>query len=259
MKKSGFIGTFLLACMACAGAQAQNATPPVNVTLGDITDNRSTGQFFKELKVEFKLSGDAVFDAYGIGAPVFSVAKDDTGRSLLKDDKAESMMWTMQPRQKKSDTETITAELINPARKAAGITLEGMVPVYAPSRDPDAVITLPKITGYFGKPIALKGGGSLTFSNQEQSKGSLFGIGGGTGVQFSVNDPKGQLVRLEFVSGDGKTIEVGGRTKMTMNGSDTYSYSFRQPLAADASLRVYFATPKSMLNVPFKFENMPLP
>jgi hypothetical protein len=263
MKRNGFMGALLLACLACAPALAQTAGTPVNVTLGDITDSRTTGQFFKELKVEFKLGGDAVFDAFSIGTPVFTTAKDDTGRSLLKDDKTESLLWTMQPRQKKADTETATAELVNPARKASTVTLEGTIPVYSPSRDPAAIVTLQKVSAYFGKPIAIKGGGSLTFKGKEKDKnpisGAMFGMGGGNGVEFQLSDPKGQLVRMEFLSADGKVIEIVGRSRFTINGVDSYSYSFKEPLPEDASLKVYFATPKSMLNVPFKFDSVALP
>jgi hypothetical protein len=309
--KKYFIAEFAFACACLAsaaavatGQPAATAAPvPMHVAVGDITDSRSTGQFFKELKVEFKLGGDEVFDAYGIGTPVFSIAQDDTDHSLMKEAKRETMLWTFQPRQKRSESETITATLINPARRANTVTMEGIVPVYIPTRDPGAVVSIANIATLYGKPIEWKDSGiTLTVLNkttadaqekdrfetsqQEKERGianpsgiastalnHMFGSGSlnENSLQFTVNDPQNRMVRLEIVSGD-QIINPTSRMQSTTDKQvvtdkqalitvkeDTYVYSYSQPPPADATLRVYFTSQRSLINVPFKFAKVPLP
>lgn len=287
MKSSAMLAASLM-LLATPAISADAATPSARVTLGDITDTRTTGQFFAGLKVELKLSGDAVFDAYGIGKPVFTIAKDDTGRSLIKEDKRESLLWEMQPRREKSANETVSGELTNPSRKATSISMQGTVPVYAPSLDPASVVNIPDITTAYGKPMTttqpeftltvLDKTSAEAFSKAREDKkkadaaaagnmvnsafGQMFGLGGGmqpNDIQFRVKDPAGFLVRIEVIGADGKPLDTSSRSKFTSDGEDVYTYSFHQPLAKGTGLRLYYGTAKSLQQVPFSIENQPLP
>lgn len=282
----------LLACIMSAvsvNAMAQGATPiassPISIALGDITDNRTNGQFFSGMRVDFKLSGEPVYDAYGIGKPVFSAAMDDTGRSLVKDDKDSTLMWDLKTRQQKSSNETVTADLANPSRKAGTLALKGYVPVYAPALDPSAVVTIADITTLYGKPMASKNpeisitvldkasyeAYSKAKAEEQNAKAAAGGLGAAFGqmfgmgsmqpndLQFRIKDPSKILVRVEVVGPDGQAIDTNGRSKSSSNGEDVYTHSYNQPLPKGTGLKIYYATAKSMVNVPFDFQNVILP
>lgn len=286
--------TLTAALLLAAHTASAAETPPaannagITVMLGDISDNRTTGQFFSGLKVELKISGDKVYDAYGIGKPALSAATDDTGRQLIKENTSDTLIWDMQTRQKKSNSETVTAELNNPSRKASTINLQGTLPVFVPSQDPSSVVTLPDISAVYGKPLESKQTDiSITVldkatsdarakaKEEEQKKkaaaagnalnmalGQMFGMGGSlreNDLQFRVKDPNHFLVRLEVVGPDGKLVETNGRSKMSSEGEDVYTNNYNNPLPKGSSLKIYYATAKSMINVPFHFENVPLP
>lgn len=283
---------FILACAMSAmsvSSYAQGVTAivpasPIAVTLGDVTDNRTNGQFFSGLRVDFKLSGDAVYDAYGIGKPVFTAAIDDTGRTVAKEDKDSTLMWDLKTRQQKSNNETVTGELSNPSRKAATMLLKGFIPVYAPALDPSAIVKITDITTLYGKPMVSKtpeisitvldkaSYEPFTKAKQEEQKakasdsvgaalGQMFGMGSlqPNDLQFRITDPNKMLVKLEVIDMDGNAIEASGRSKSSHNGEDVYTHSYNQPLPKGAGLKIYYATPKAMISVPFDFPNIVLP
>lgn len=250
------------------------------VMLGDITDNRTTGQFFAGLRMEMRLSGDGIFEAYGISKPKFTSATDDTGRVLLKDDKNETLLWEMQPRQQKVANETLQGELANPARKATSITVKGYIQVYTPSLDPSAVVTIPDIQAVMGRPMESKEPPiSITILDKaaaeadaearkskaaslQSALGQMFTGGRNLGendLQFKISDPSGLIVKLEVIGANGKPIETGSRSKSSSDGIDNYVNSYKSPITKDTSLKIYYSTQKSMNQVPFSFENVPLP
>ena len=55
----------LLALPIAANAREQSA-PPIQVNVGDVTDNRTTSAFNSECKVELKFTGDAAADAQSV-------------------------------------------------------------------------------------------------------------------------------------------------------------------------------------------------
>jgi hypothetical protein len=197
-------------------------------------------------------------------------------------------MWDLKTRQQKANTETVSGDLVNPSRKASSMVLQGYIPVYAPSLDPSAVVTIADITTTYGKPMVSKQPDiSLTVldkaaseafakAKEEEQKakaatsgnplnsalGHMFGFGSGVqanDLQFRIKDPGRMLVRLEVVGSDGKVIDSNSRSKSSSDGEDIYTHSYNQPLPKGASLRIYYATAKSMLNVPFDFQNVVLP
>ncbi|MEQ1789665.1 MAG: hypothetical protein ABL857_04400 [Rickettsiales bacterium] len=277
--------------MAQAAASAATAA---RITVGDITDSRTTGQFFKSLKIELKLSGDSVFDAYGILTPDLTVANDDTGRSLLKekDKNNKSALWNFHPRLNKSDTENVTVELLNPARKATSFTVKGTVSIYNPKLDANAVTAINNLPAIYGKEIKndeLKAAGiSLTVLNKETAvtaekarmeeekkkaaanpsgiMGSILNMAfGGTGnmdertLQYLIKDPQNKLLYIEVTGADGTAVSTRSRMHDSRDDVDSYAYSYDKPITADMTLKAYIATPKSMMSVPLSVENTPLP
>jgi hypothetical protein len=91
--------------------------------------------------------------------------------------------------------------------------------------------------------------------------GGMFGAFGQMGensVAFQVNDPNARLISIEFETAQGKSIERNGR--MTMGDQPkTMIYEFDEKLPATARLKVYLITPKSLVKVPFKLTDVPLP
>ncbi len=281
MKNRALAAVIVLNTLTASMSLAQTTPTPNNsarISLGDISDNRSTGQW-AGLRVDFKLSGDSIFDAYGITKPNFTAAKDDTGRSLLKADKQDSLLWDFQPRQQKSANENISNDLLSPARKATSVTLQGTISVYSPTLDPSAVVTVPNLASIYGHPMESKPLGiSLTILDKNAKAqadsakkatanpmnsafGAMFGGGGNSDndLEFRVKDPHNMIVRIEILDSAGKALETNGRSKTTFNGEDVYNNSYKQPIPKDASLRIYYATAKSMQSIPFNFENVPLP
>lgn len=87
---------------------------------------------------------------------------------------------------------------------------------------------------------------------------STFGQMSENSVAFQINDPTARLMRLEFEDAQGKSIQSSGR--MTMGDQPkTIIYEFDEKLAATARLKVYLITPRSLLKVPFKLTDVPLP
>lgn len=91
--------------------------------------------------------------------------------------------------------------------------------------------------------------------------GGMFGAFGQMGehsVALQVNDPNARLISIEFETAQGKSIERNGR--MTMGDQPkTMIYEFGEKLPATARLKVYLITPRSLIKVPFKLSDVPLP
>jgi hypothetical protein len=71
-----------LAWPIVANAQEQSP-PPIQISVGDVTDNRTTGIFNSECKVELKFIGDAAADAQSVRRVLLTEATDTTGRNLI--------------------------------------------------------------------------------------------------------------------------------------------------------------------------------
>src|SRR3954464_3121988 len=73
--------------------QAQNAGKQpvaVKVSTGDVTDNRTTGSFNSECKLELKFTGDAANDAATVRRVRVKSAVDELGRDLTRKDPQDS-------------------------------------------------------------------------------------------------------------------------------------------------------------------------
>jgi hypothetical protein len=84
---------------------------------------------------------------------------------------------------------------------------------------------------------------------------------GDNDLLFVVKDPQGQVAYIQIADENGAPLKTGSRTMSQDKDSGTYNYSvgLNAAIPATAQLKIYFATPKSLVHVPFKFENTPLP
>jgi hypothetical protein len=84
--------------------------------------------------------------------------------------------------------------------------------------------------------------------------GGMMG-GGKNSIIVQVKDPQSKLIKIEFLDASGKTVRTGGC--MTMG--EVRSYDFEEPLPAGSQLRVYVATPKSLVKAPLVIRDFFLP
>jgi len=84
---------------------------------------------------------------------------------------------------------------------------------------------------------------------------------GDNDLLFVVKDPQGQVAYIQIADENGGALKTSSRTMSQDKDSGTYNYSvgLNAAVPATAQLKIYFATPKSLIHMPFKFENVPLP
>jgi len=279
------IFTALIISVLSVTASAQD----VQVSLGDVTDKRTTGKFFAECEIDLHFTGDILADSFGIRTIHVKIATDDTGRNLIPKDKKSSNFF--HANQSGGSTLEQKLTLRNPARSAKIISLlEGEAEVFSPTAANGGIVIVKgfmNLPGQLLAPEALKKAGlKLTYVTkevaeamkkkqvEEQKKavreeagefgaamaeafGGMFGgMGAGpNSIQFLIEDPDNRLVEIEFQDGAGKKIETHG----SMSSGQSRSYNFTHLPGPDTQLMVYLATPAATKLVPFKMENIPLP
>ena len=84
---------------------------------------------------------------------------------------------------------------------------------------------------------------------------------GDNDLLFIIKDPQSQIAYIQIADENGAPLKTGSRTISQDKDSGTYDYSvgLNAPVPATAQLKIYIATPKSLIHVPVKFENVPLP
>lgn len=82
---------------------------------------------------------------------------------------------------------------------------------------------------------------------------------GENAVALQLSDKQGKLISIEFEDAAGKPISRQGRSTMGSKDDQTQILEFENKLPADARMRVYLLTPRSVVSTPFKLTNIPLP
>src|SRR3954452_2450685 len=92
---------------------------PVQASVGDVVDSRSTGSFNSECKVELKFTGDVATDAATVRQVHVKKAVDELGRDLAREDSSDPFMHSSSA----SRTGALKTEvrLRNPSRNATVI------------------------------------------------------------------------------------------------------------------------------------------
>lgn len=139
------IGFTFLALAASFSALAQ-----VKVELDEITDNRiSEGMVTGGCELRVKLTG-AVLDKAAAARIVVKDAKDDKGNALYQ----EPTNNEFTPRDYNSGT--LQFSLKQPARAASSVHIKGTVELFAPARDPNAIVKIDKALSKPDAPLASK-------------------------------------------------------------------------------------------------------
>jgi hypothetical protein len=188
-------------------------------------------------------------------------------------------------------TPSLKLELRNPARKAKTVReVSGQVELFLPGRDPASVAKVDGFQSKMDRPAAspaLKAAKAevtvvsrKTYEaekkkdaerRKKEAEGS--GLGGAMVEAFSalfegfmgaveendvlvkVDDPGKKVFDVEVVDSKGAKLDGGG--SMTIGSFRILKFSEKVP--ADAGLKVYVLTPKSLVTTPFQLKNVALP
>jgi len=277
--------SWLVVFICLAGSASADAVD-VRVSVTEVSDRRSTGQFFNNLEVKLKLTGDDAADIKGIKTSITS-ALDDTGRNLLSSEKRSSEFEAM--RETGAGPE-VTLTLKNPARKATVIKeLSGELQLFIPGRDPAATVLVKDLSRSIGKPIAnpalekarisvivlTKKEYDLIKKEEEQKAkntaekqgldqallkafegllGAFFEVGEHDLI-LKISDPSAKLIEVEVIDGKGARISGQG----SMKTGDLRILNYAEALPADAQLRIFLKTQKSVVSLPLKLVDIALP
>jgi hypothetical protein len=125
--------------------------PTIEVELDEVVDNRVTaGQWHGSLDLRVKLKGGAVLEKANAARVLVKEARDDRGTVLSESSSPPDFM----PRDYNSGT--LNFSLATPARAASSVKVKGTVELYAPARDPNAIVTVDKALGTLDKPLSAK-------------------------------------------------------------------------------------------------------
>jgi hypothetical protein len=189
----------------------------------------------------------------------------------------------------------LTLKLASPARKASTVgPVAGVLELYVPARDPGSVITVAQVAVRprleVSSPALQAAGIRLTvvakdeFDRQAkelqgktlpplpeplagmeamvEELGKAFlsmlsGLAADSKGQLilRVQDPRANLVRVEVLDAAGKPIPSNGRLTL----GELHSHLFSEPLPPTARLRVYAATPRSLVRLPLQLSPIQLP
>ncbi|HZQ47812.1 MAG TPA: hypothetical protein VFC07_12410 [Verrucomicrobiae bacterium] len=272
--------------------QAQDAGKQpiaVRATVGEITDNRTTGSFNSECKIDLKFTGDAAMDASSVRRVRVTKAVDELGRDLVPKEK-ENSFGGSSSFGRRSGTLQGELKLRNPSRNAAVIKLiEGEVELFNPTPANGGILVIKDILKHPAEPVenpTLKKYGIeliyLTKASYEAKKKQVeeqqkSGAGGAIGDAFGdlfkgmfggmmssdsknnlklyVKDRDKRVIDVEYQDADGKPLKRGS----SWTSNEMRSQDFDAPPPADTQLMIHLATPEAIQSIPFKLENVPLP
>jgi hypothetical protein len=264
---------------------AQNAAKqpvPVKASVGDVTDNRTTGMFNSECKLELKFTGDAATDATTVRQVRVKKAVDELDRDLTRTDASDSFGSGFG---QKSGVLKTELHLRNPSRNATVIKLvEGEVEFFNPTPANGGILTIAGILSHPAEPVqnpALKKYGIelmyLTKESYDAKKKQLDQSGGQTadafgdlfkgmfggmmssdsknGVKLYLKDPEKRIIDTEFQDATGKPL----KHHSGWSSGELIQVELSDTPPADAQLMIHLATPEALQTFLFKVENIPLP
>lgn len=268
------------------GPAAPAGNSGLAVFAGDVTDRRRNDNLFASLEIELRLTGEAAAGARGARAAV-EKAVDDTGRNLIKE-KSDSDDFA---KSTGDGPPALKIELRNPARRATKVReLTGHVELFVPERDPSAQARVGKFVSQMDRPIAspaLKAAGAVvtvvsrnTYEaekkkdaerRKKEAEGAgiagamvnafaglfegMFGDIGENDILVRVEDKGKKVFSVDVLDAAGKPVEGMGSMKV----GDFWILKFMEKLPADAGLRIFVMTPKSLVTERFSLKDVPLP
>lgn len=117
----------------------------------EVSDDRFTrGTGAGQLELKFKLSGDGMDGVEGVRIQV-KAAHDDQENSILPKESRPGAF------ENPSSSLSQKATLLSPARRASSVYVSGTAELFAPKRDPSAIVTVPNAFKNLDKPLSSKG------------------------------------------------------------------------------------------------------
>ena len=288
MKSIATLGAALALAISVHAQDAVKRPVAIKASVGDVTDNRSTGSFNSECKMELKFMGDAAADASSVRKVRVTKALDELGRDLTRTEDSDS--FGSMGSNKRGTTLKADVRLLNPSRNATVIKLiEGEVEFFNPTSANGGVLIIKDFLKHPAEPVqnaTLKKHGIeliyLTKESYEAKKkqleaqkndepgaklgeafGDLFkGMFGGmmssgskNAVMFYVKDPDKRVIEIEIQDTAGKALKRGS----SWTSQEMRQIELNSPAPADAQLLIHLATPEAVETFSFKVENIPLP
>ena len=284
---------FLLALPFAIQAQAAAKSPTgLQVSVGDVTDIRSTGSVSSDCKVELKLNGDAAADAGAVRGVHLTEALDELGRDLLRPTKDDDTSCSSRdcPRRHNGPLRA-QVNLSNPSRNATIKLLKGEVELFSPTEANGSILTFKNVLKHPAEPLrspALsKHGITLMYLTkesyearkkemEEQQKangndlgnklgeafGEFFkGMFGGMMSSSSSNTltmyikAEKRVLGIEFQDAQGKALRRQGG----WSDPDSKQTELAGPPPPDAQLIILLAVPEAVKSYPFELHDIPLP
>jgi hypothetical protein len=284
------VATITLALLPAAHSQTPAKSPtPLRASVGEVTDNRSTGSFFAECKVELKFTGDAASDGGNVRQVRVTQALDELGRDL-KPEKSDSGFPHSFDSEHSGGTLKAEVKLKNPSRNAGTIkVIKGEVELFNPTDANGANLHVKDVLKHPAEPIqnaALSKYGIvimyLTKESYDAKKKELDAQQGGAdagnklGAAFAdlfkgmlggmmsdsknsvlmyIKDPQNRVVSLELQDTQGKALKTHSR----WSSSDFQQTQLDAPPPADSQLLIQLAVPEAIRTIPFEVHDVPLP
>jgi len=269
-----------------AATAQQQSPPPIQVSVGDVTDNRTTGAFASECKVGLKFTGDAAADAQSVRRVQLTEATDSTGRDLIPRSENQDFPQLMGFGQSSGALST-EVKLRNPSRNATAIkVIKGQAELFNPTEANGGLLTIQNILQHPAEPVQnpvlakyhiqliyltkaaydAKKKEIESQQNGDQKLGDAFGqlfkgMFGGmvsdskNSIQLYINDPEKRIIDLKFVDGQGNAL----KNNQSWSTDSFKSTSFESPPPPDTQLNIQLATPESLKTYSFEVENIALP
>jgi len=293
MKRLLLIAGFMIA-LSIAGIfeHGQNAEASgTRVLVSEVTDSRSSKDFFAKCELELIIMGSDVADSLGIRSVRIHYAADDTGR-ILSGKKLQGPGF-FNFNEKKDHKMTTKIALKNPAREARFIqSVKGEIELFQPDPKNGSQAIIKRFLDRPGKllshPALVKNKVQVSYVTKEiyeakkkremknaktknmgkvgQEFGEAFsklfegmfaGLMGDekNSVHLVVHDPKNRIVDFAFMDAEGNQVKSMSRSNM----GTLRTYGFQELPSPDLQLVVYLATPESLTVVPFSLNKVALP
>ena len=271
----------------------------VRVTAGTIEDRRTTGKFFGGLEVELKLTGDDLegvraarvvlkkaMDETGrdlapeekketdfsktLGSlPNLKLSLKSPARAAAALAEVSGEVQLFMPSKDSAATVTIDKflarmdkPLASPLLKAAQVELKLISPKAYREKSKKGEAELEKEMAKHKEEMKKEAESQGMTEKQteglmELAKGlmSMMGTVGDNDLIFEIKDKEKRLFDLEVVGRDGTVVSSNG----SMSSGDVKILNFSAKLPADARLRLFLKTKKSVVSSPFVMKDVPLP
>lgn len=272
---------------ACALVCASSLAHAQQVSVREVTDKRTTGTFFPGMDIKLSVVGAGLADSKGLRRIKVDKATDDTGRNLVREERFSKTPFDAEVVSPKGDALDFELSLANPSRQAKTLQdVSGYVELHTPHKDPKSVVTLGPLSSLYGKKLPLPGAlaskvgmipvdktlyDEMRKANASNANTNPGGGSGGELVQalrnmfsssmdadalgFVVQGDTSDIVAVEVIDAQGKVIKHQGR----FSSGSFVSLNFPGGVGTQSRLRVYLATPQSLVRIPFQLKGVALP